>query len=164
MFIFLITTIIVIFIVIAIIKNKKTKQEPEDNKPPMDLPVKRTRLLTDPEIAFYKVLREILPPEKSITCKCRLEDIMSVEKGSNRTGFRNRIKCRHVDFVIFTPENGYTNYAIELDDSSHEKTKEDDEFKNNLFQKIKMPLIRIKVRAKYNPDELKKTIEASIAK
>ena len=163
MFIFLVITAIIIFIIITVIKNKQTKQSPQDNKT-IDLPVKRTRLLTNAEVSFYKTLKEILPPEQSITCKCRLEDIMAVEKGHNKPGFRNRINCRHVDFVIFTPANGYTDYAIELDDSSHENRKDDDEFKNQLFQKIKMPLIRIKAQAKYNPDELKKTIESNMAK
>jgi len=162
--IILIIAIVIIFVIAIAIKKNKQTEEPKNSKIKLDIPVKRTRLLTNVEASFYQALKEVIPPQKSITCKCRLEDIMSVENGPQRQSFRNRIKSRHIDFVIFTPESGYTDFAIELDDSSHQKKQDEDEFKNSLFQKIKMPLIRIKVQAKYNPDELKKIIDENTAK
>ncbi|MPN08299.1 hypothetical protein SDC9_155581 [bioreactor metagenome] len=162
----LIIIAIIAILVFAIIIKKKSETEKSESKSDISqgIPVKRTKLLSAAEINFYQSLKQIIPSNQDITCKCRLEDIMYVEKGPERQSFRNRIKSRHVDFIIFNSSNGFTDYAIELDDSSHITKQEEDTFKDNLFKKINMPLIRIKVQAKYDPDELKKIIEENTGK
>ncbi len=74
------------------------------------------------------------------------------------------IKSRHVDFVIYNPENGYTDYAIELDDRSHEteKQKKTDAIKDKVFESIEMPLIRIPARRTYQVEEIRAIIETKI--
>lgn len=57
---------------------------------------------------------------------------------------RNRIKSRHLDFVLVDPDTFYVKLAIELDDISHDnkEVQQKDEFKNKLLEKIGLPLIR----------------------
>ena len=110
--IILVVLIIFIFvagIILTLLKAlKNTKNDAER------LPLKRKKLLSSAELNFYHVLKSIIPEDREITCKCRLEDIAAVENCPEREAFRARIKSRHMDFVIYNPENGYTDYAIEI--------------------------------------------------
>ena len=150
----LIVAIIIIAIVAGIIftatANKKSLTQTTDGNTRKPLPLKRKKLLSLAEQKFYHALESCIKPEHRIACKCRLEDIMYVDNVPNKQAFRNKIKSRHVDFVIFDPQNGYTLTAIELDDKSHENKKEQDEFKNDAFSDIQMKLIRIDVTNNYN--------------
>lgn len=113
----------------------------------------RKPLLTPNEAAFYVELRKIIPPGRDISCKCRLEDIMGIAANvSNRNSQRNRIKSRHVDFVVFDPLTGNVDYVIELDDSSHltNKKQQEDQLKNMLFAQIGIILIRVKAKQRYD--------------
>ena len=130
-----------------------------------DIPLQRHRLLSTAELSFYQVLRSILPENLAISCKCRLEDFIHVENCPQKEAFRARIRSRHVDFVVYNPQNGYTCYAIELDDSSHqsERQKESDQFKDAVFRKVGMPLIRIPAQRTYQPAEIAQIINAAIS-
>lgn len=161
--ILIVLVIVVILLIIGITVTKRTtKIKVIDD----EIPVKRKKLLSNAELNFYRVLRSVLPEERAISCKCRLEDIMYIENCPKRESYRGKIKNRHVDFIIYNPINGYTDYAIELDDKSHETEKQakSDHFKNQIFQKIGMPLIRIKAKRSYQPEELKKFIEENTKK
>ena len=89
---------------------------------------------------------------------------MYVDNCPKKASYRKKINCRHVDFVIYNPVNGYTDFAIELDDKSHESERQikSDRFKDMVFKKIGMPLIRIKAKPFYQPEELKKIIEEKL--
>lgn len=164
--IFIVLVIIIILLVIGLTVTKKATKINVINDNPENIPVKRKKLLSNAELNFYRVLRSVIPKEKAISCKCRLEDFMYIENGPQKESYRGKIKNRHVDFIIYNPINGYTDYAIELDDKSHETEKQikADLFKNQIFQKIGMPLIRIKAKQFYQPEELKKIIEESTKK
>ena len=113
----------------------------------------RKPLLTPNEAAFYVELRKIIPQGRDISCKCLLEDIMGIAAiVSNRNSQRNRIKSRHVDFVVFDPLTGNVDYVIELDDSSHltNKKQQEDQLKNMLFAQIGIILIRVKAKQRYD--------------
>ncbi|MBR1967706.1 MAG: DUF2726 domain-containing protein [Lentisphaeria bacterium] len=103
-------------------------------------------------------------PDKNRPAKAGLFCCLINVSGKNAQ--RNRIKSRHVDFVLFNPITGFTDYAIELDDSSHNTPhrRQDDLFKDELFRQIKMPLIRIKARREYNCMEIQREITAQLNK
>ena len=160
----LILIILIVLLLLAGIVLTLLKLSLNAGDPLKGMPVKRHRLLSPAELNFYQVLRSILPQDAAISCKCRLEDFIHVENCPNREAYRARIRSRHVDFVIYNPQNGYTYYAIELDDSSHqtEKQQKSDQFKDALFRKVGMPLIRIPVQSFYQPAEIAQIINASI--
>lgn len=149
------------FILDCIVKTKyndkqKIYEEPENEteedksvNQPNGKTYYRSYLLTRNESRFYKQTLKPLADKYNlhVLSKVRLEDIAKVSKnikGKEKNIARNRVKCRHVDFVIANPENLYMLCAIELDGKSHNLTgqKESDDFKNNLFDEIGLPLIR----------------------
>jgi hypothetical protein len=160
--------LVIIFILAGIVGIMARRQKLEqDNKRPRgrDITVIRKALLTPNEAAFYTEFQKIMPIGRQLCCKCRLEDLMRIPDNiPGKNAQRNRIKSRHVDFVLFNPINGFTDYAIELDDSTHNtpQRQQEDLFKDELFQQIKMPLIRIKARREYNCREIQREIAAQL--
>lgn len=109
------------------------------------LPYAKGHLLTKTEHVFFITLvREALKRRLLVCPKVRLEDIIYVTDKKNRNKYRGYIKSRHVDFVLLD-KSCQTAAAIELDDPSHNTAKatKTDQFKNELFSKVGIPLIRI---------------------
>ncbi len=109
------------------------------------MPYAKGRLLTKTEQTFYITLvREALKRQLLVCPKVRLEDIIYVTDKQNRNKYRGYIKSRHVDFVLLD-KTCTTVAAIELDDPSHNTAKaaKADQFKNELFYNVGIPLIRI---------------------
>lgn len=81
-----------------------------------------------------------------------------------RWGLRNRVKSRHVDFVICDKQNIKPLLAIELDDSTHRRKdrKESDEFKDEIFEDMELPLLRIMFEDLRNLEKLKAEIKIKI--
>ena len=70
---------------------------------------------------------------------------------------RNRIKSRSIDFTIVNNKNCKIVCCIELDDYTHnrENVKKLDNFKNELFKQVNIPLYRVKVSNIYNLEEIR---------
>lgn len=114
-------------------------------------PYRRKYLLTKTEYRFYKELRGVCDKKNIIICpKVRLEDFIDVTCAEERAKYRGYIKSRHVDFILCDNDLNILA-AIELDDYSHnsESAIRIDEFKDNLFKQIGIPLNRIKVTSDY---------------
>lgn len=105
-------------------------------------------IATETEKAFYKILKQYCDERgHTINLKTRLEDLVEYAKGmdyATKQKYRGQIKSRHVDYLIVDDDLNPV-FAIELDDSSHNKKKaqEIDKFKNDLFDKIGIKLYRI---------------------
>lgn len=133
-------------------KSKKEEKIEEPEKLPDELPYGRTMLLTKTEYTFYKILKNQCDAADLLICpKVRLEDFIEVKDSNNKSKWRGYIKSRHVDFII-TDAKLNIKAAIELDDKSHNSSKAQntDNFKNNLFKTIEIPLFRIKTGLDYN--------------
>lgn len=113
--------------------------------------VKVDSLLTPTEHNFYVVLQKQISKYHIIQCKVRLEDIIIVTAVQNRNSMRGRIKSRHIDFTICDKATLKPLYCIELDDSSHNRPDriERDTFINNLFEDVKIPLLRVSTKDMY---------------
>lgn len=120
-------------------------------------------VMTHTELLFYKELRKITDKLQLLVFpQVRLERIINVYDGNYAD--RNRIKSRSIDYAIVNNKNCKIICCIELDDYSHnsKKAKEIDEFKNELFKKVRIPLYRIKVSSYYNLEELENKIKENI--
>lgn len=101
------------------------------------------------EFAFFHSLQKSMPPGYFVMSKVRLEDIIRVKPGianeKIRWHLRQRVKSRHVDFLIIN-DKGHPVMAIELDGGSHndEKTKNADDLKNGLFRAAQIPFLRVR--------------------
>lgn len=119
------------------------------------------------ERELYMILRKELGDKFIVLSKVRIEDFVDVnDTGLNWNdlqSLRGRIKSRHVDFLICDLETSEPLYAIELDGPSHlqDKTVERDNFVDNLYKKIKLPFVRIKVGSNFAKEvgEIKNLLE-----
>ncbi len=102
------------------------------------------------EQALFFILYECLTPKYHVFSKVRLEDIIavraSVKNAEVKWALRGRVKSRHVDFLITTPQ-GQPLMMIELDGASHHTAlaQRPDSFKNGLAKSVGLPLHRIAV-------------------
>ncbi len=155
-------TLAILFIVILVaaliitnlnnFKSKKEEKIEEPEKLQDELPYVRKMLLTKTEYTFYKILKTQCDAANLLICpKVRLEDLIEVKDNNNKSKWRGYIKSRHVDFII-TDAKLNIKAAIELDDKSHNSSRAQntDNFKNNLFKTIAIPLFRIKTGQEYN--------------
>ena len=133
--------------------NGKTKQELN-----VPLPYRAKYLLTKSEYKFYLMLKEICDAHNCLICpKVGLKDLANVTCKDNYYHWFHKISAKHVDFVI-TDNKLKPFAAIELDDKSHRRSevKERDQFKNEFFAAIKLPLFRFEL------DYTKETVESSL--
>lgn len=153
---------VIIILILDIIINKLPKQKNEniDNKNLSSLYERKNYLLTQNELKFYKLL-------KNITDKYNLNlfsqvALYEIIKSKNIKDF-NKIKSKTIDFVI-TDINCKIKLCIELDDPTHikENRQKRDEFINSLFNELNIILIRIPVQGYYNLSELENKIKESL--
>lgn len=85
--------------------------------------------------------------------KIRLADLIGVRKGTGSYyKYFNQISAKHVDFLLCNQPHITPVLAIELDDSSHKRTKQRgrDEFVDSALEAAGLPLLRIPAQAGYD--------------
>lgn len=126
---------------------------------------KRGGLLTPAEITFLRSLQVAVREEWLIFSMVRLADIIQVRpKTPKSRAWFGRIIGKHIDFVLCDPETLEVKVAIELDDSSHQHDDRivRDRFVNTAMAAAGIPLIRVKVEAKYEHAQIRKEIEEAL--
>ena len=122
---------------------------------------KKNYVLTQTELKFYRELLKITEELNLVIFpKIRLADIFE----HNEIKEFNKIKSKHIDFLLCDKSNCRIRLAIELDDYMHNKEKviKNDSFKNEIFKQTNLPLIRIKVNNFYNIEEITQKIKESV--
>ncbi len=125
------------------------------------MPYRFKYILTKNEYYFYKFLKPITDKHNCIICpKIGLKDIVDITDRRDYKKWFAKVSQKHVDFVI-CDSSLKPLFAIELDDRSHyqESAKVNDDFKNELFIKIGLPLKR--VLSSYRYDELEEYLYPS---
>jgi hypothetical protein len=121
-------------------------------------------LFTPAERSFLGVLESLYDSETRIYTKVRMADVFGVKKGQNWQRAFNQISSKHVDFLLARASDGTPFLGIELDDSSHdeEPRKRRDAFVDAVFGTSGLPLLRVRVRRSYDPNEVCRQIEAAL--
>lgn len=117
-------------------------------------------IMTKTETKFYIELKKITDElNMTIFPQVDLERIIKVSDNNYRD--RNRIKSRNIDYTIVKNTNYKIICCIELDDYTHKfkKAQKADKFKNELFEKVKIPLHRIEVSNYYDKEEIKEILK-----
>lgn len=146
--------IIILIIIAGVLKNLS------DQKETKEYPYKKKELLTKTERTFFMILIEKCKSKNLYAFpKVRMEDYIDVTNKDEKARYRGYIKSRHIDFMIYDEKINLLA-GIELDDKSHqtEKAQKTDEFKNNVFKEIKIPLFRVKTGTNYT-DEIDKILK-----
>lgn len=100
------------------------------------------------EHAFFDIMKRALPPGFLLLTKVRMEDIVGVKPDiadpRRKWALRNRIKSRHVDFLICKP-SGIPTLVIELDGTSHKGTNSAaaDDLKDRIFAACGLACVRV---------------------
>lgn len=140
--------ICVLGIVLEIIVAKMTNNmEDAENLQSIDYSkkyIKKDYLLTQTELKFYKVLKQITDELNLVVCP--QVTLYQIVHNKNFKDF-NKIQNKSIDFVITEP-NLKIKLCIELDDYTHNRSKriKRDEFINKLFSDLGIKLIRIPVQ------------------
>lgn len=156
---------IIILLILDILFNKIKKDEKNNIKENIEdnyslLYDKKSYLLTQEELKFYKLLKTITNKNNlNLFSQVALYEII---KSKDIKDF-NKIKSKTIDFVI-TDINCKIKICIELDDKTHiqEKRQQRDIFINKLFKDLNIKLIRIPVQNFYNLEELENKIKESL--
>ncbi len=114
-------------------------------------------LLTKAERSFFGVLQLVVGGRYLICPMVRLADVIEVKRGTAKPqSHRNRIDRKHLDFVLCDPNTVSPVLAIELDDASHNKPRQQkaDQLKNNALAAAGLPLLRVKAQQAYSTGEI----------
>jgi hypothetical protein len=126
-----------------------------DSSPVLSFPYgMRDHFLSATELAFYHVLRKVVPRDVIVNMKVRLADVFYVAGPyENRAAF-NRIAQKHIDFLLCEPTTLRPLLGIELDDSSHTRLdrQERDTFVDQAFAAAHLPLIHIQAQRAYSSE------------
>ena len=139
---------------------KRPALDPEPPKPTKLPYQKKDFLLSNSERKFYYALEQVARGNNyHLFAKVRLEDLIEVPQSLSygyRFGLRNRIKSRHIDFVLCDYKYIRPVLAIELDGSSHFRADriESDDFLNKTLSDVGLPLLRFPVKSFYDQGEI----------
>lgn len=163
--IILIIVVIILLILLAILNKVPPVNNEEVTETRYDLSKYQTKhyIMTSTELTFYRILKDITDElELTIFPQVRLEQIIQVSDKNSKD--RNRIKSRSIDYTIVSNKNCKIILCIELDDNSHKRAsvQRTDEFRNNLFKKVGIPLYRIEVKDMYNKESIRSILKESL--
>ena len=152
---------VLVVVLVALGKRpQRAKQAVEET-----FPYERRKTLFSPaERSFLGVLERAVGDETRVLGKVRLADLIDVHKGLSkgvRQGALNRIRSKHVDFVLCDVSSAAPLCGIELDDGSHERTdrKKRDAFVQRAFEAAGLPLLRFPARQGYSLEEVRRALE-----
>jgi hypothetical protein len=164
-YILFIIAIIVICLIKIIEKTNGYKREPQrkESAGHIDEPTTINKeylpylltesIFTSKESAFFHSLHPIVKNlDLMLFAKMRVADLVYVPKGHPEyMKWFNNIRSKHIDFIIC--EDLKPVLLIELDDYTHDraKNKQRDEFKNEIFSQLGIPLLRFR---KWSEDDL----------
>jgi len=119
-------------------------------------------LFTPAERAFLGVLDQAIGNDFRIMGKVRLADVLKVQSGLSRGENQaawNRIKSKHVDFVVCDPDDLSIQCVVELDDKSHQRPdrKQRDAFVDNALNAAGIPVFHVAAKQAYSIAEIRGT-------
>lgn len=124
---------------------------------------KKPYLLTPTEHKFFNILEKTSRDKYYIFPQIVLSDIVQLKgRGSLKSGYRNKIDKKTVDFVLFDKENISPVLVIELDDYTHKRLsrKRRDNFVNEVLEHCGIPILHI--TSIPNEKELKTQIDIKL--
>lgn len=126
---------------------------------------KSKSVLTYRERILLRAVRRAAAGEYTVLMKVRMADFVWLANEPQDRKFHNsQILCKHVDFLLCDKLTVEPLLVIELDDSSHKSYDhaERDRFKNETFDAVGIPYIRMQVQEQYDTDDLRTQMHEKI--
>lgn len=122
---------------------------------------KRPSLLTDSELAFYRVLHEAVDGQWAIHTMVRLADLIQVRPQTPKSQtWQSRLQARHVDFLLCDRSTLEAKLALELDDAQPPPDRQArNQFVTRALADAGLPLMRIDAGPSYDAGQLRKSID-----
>lgn len=149
-----------IFILIVVGLFLLSRPKLDERKALQRLPYfKISTLLSPAELSFYHVLKIAVLDQYDINTKVRLADVISIHNEISRAEWHkafNKIKSKHLDFVLTDKETSEIICAIELDDASHTRKSRQirDAFLTDVLRISKLPFLRFAVSDAYQSRDI----------
>lgn len=123
--------------------------------------IKKNYFFSLAEVKFYDLLKEILGDKYLLFSKVRISDLIMPKYDKDKYLYFNKIKAKHIDFLICDKNPVKPKAIIELDDNSHNNParQERDQFIDEAFANAGIPIAHIKVRSEYNKEEIIEQIQ-----
>lgn len=149
---YILLAVIIVLVVVAVIVVKLFEESSSEEEP---LPYKAKQyLFSRSEHEFLRILHEQIDTNRYLVFpKVRLADFITVTaRGKEYQGWWNKIRSKHVDFLIWDVQNNKIALAIEIDGKSHnsEKMQVRDEFIDKLYKRVGISLKRVVVGADFS--------------
>ncbi|PSN76757.1 hypothetical protein C8B47_25650 [filamentous cyanobacterium CCP4] len=123
-------------------------------------------LFTRAELSFYRALQAATTEHYQVLGKVRVADVLKPQtetRGDWQRAF-NKISAKHFDFVLCNRDSLSVLAAVELDDSSHQRSDriKRDDFLNQAVKSAGLPLIRFPVQSSYDRDAIQHHIAQTL--
>jgi hypothetical protein len=125
----------------------------------------REHFLSTPELALFHVLQKIVGHHYLICPKVSLNDIFYIVRPNENVHFFNKFFRKHVDFLLCDPVSLKPSIGIELvKPVSKMETREADQFMDDLFLSVGLPLVHIQSSEHYSEQDVTRRFELAIRK
>ncbi len=147
---FLVIILFVVVVILFVVAVTSVGLSSGGQEEKVTLPYRQKKFFfTKSEQEFFKILNSHINAHRyTIFTKVRLADFVKVlpELRGERTWF-NKIKSKHVDFLIWDLVESKIVLAIELDGKSHNgsATTKNDIFKDKMYETIGLRMERVRV-------------------
>ena len=134
---------------------------------PETLPYRlRDDFLSRAEASFFKVLKTMIGDRLVICPRVSLAELFFVPRSDAYQAYQNKIDRKRLDFLLCDPGALKPIFAIELDDSSHERPDRlgRDAFVEEVFATAQLPLVRVPAQQAYDTHELIALFQAATQK
>jgi hypothetical protein len=127
--------------------------------PTAPIDIRTKKLLSNAEIAFFKILAKANQGRYVIALKIPLDEIFQRREMLDKDLY-SMYANGHVDFLLVHPLSWQPVGAVELDDSTHRTPggRERDSRKDFLFQQAKLPLTRFRVGEDWQAENIQQWI------
>lgn len=126
----------------------------------------KNSIMTQREAGFYKLLSQAADSKWFIAPQIHLSALLNHKiKGQNWKAAFQHINGKSVDFVLLDKDTLKPVCAIELDDSTHQRTDRvaRDAEVNRIFKEAGLPLVRFSDISRLTPEEIMNIIGASLS-
>lgn len=125
----------------------------------------KTKIMTDGELRFYKVLRYVVRNDYDVLAQVRLASVVKIQDKYFIWKKFNLLGAKCVDFVLIDKAAGTTKLVIELDDKSHLRADRQrrDRFVNGILKEAGIPILHKKYEGHYEEEKLKDEIQQAVS-
>ena len=158
---------IIIFIILFNALRNRTKNPSEEHPYAPYLPYGLKKyIFNKSESIFFAALLKALQNQIYVAPKIGLKDFLYIRKNTrNYMAFFHRISQKHVDFLLFIPNENTPLCAIEIDGPTHQydyETIDRDILVEQIYYEVGLPLLRFPAKTSYTTLEITEALKPFI--